>query len=148
MKDRCIEVYGASKVAEDFTVSDHAVAITMHGSGLKIDVVPVLYEGEPDDRGYLVTRQDSRATRQGDRVLTSVTLHLSFMTMRRTAAGANYRELIRLLKAWIWEAKRNDDQLVAYALARLAGLDTSTCTVSYIATCTHDDISFVRGRHH
>jgi len=104
LKDRCMEVYGATKVAEDFTISDHAVAITMHGSGLKIDVAPVLYEGEPDDRGYLVTRR-------GDRVLTSVTLHLSFMTTRRTAAGANYRELIRLLKAWIREAKRNDDQL-------------------------------------
>lgn len=104
LKDRCMEVYGATKVAEDFTISDHAVGITMHGSGLKIDVAPVLYEGEPDDRGYLVTRQ-------GDRVLTSVTLHLSFMTTRRTAAGANYRELIRLLKAWIREAKRNDDQL-------------------------------------
>ena len=104
LKDRCMEVYGATKVAEDFTISDHAVGITMHGSGLKIDVAPVLYEGEPDDRGYLVTRQ-------GDRVLTSVTLHLSFMTTRRKAAGANYRELIRLLKAWIREAKRNDDQL-------------------------------------
>jgi hypothetical protein len=33
------------------------------------------------------------------------------MTASRTAAGANYRELIRLLKAWIREAKRNDDEL-------------------------------------
>lgn len=104
LKDRCMEVYGATKVAEDFDISDHAVAITMRDSGLKIDVAPVLYEGEPDDRGYLVTRQ-------GDRVLTSVTLHLSFMTTRRATAGANYRGLIRLLKAWVREAKRNDDHL-------------------------------------
>jgi hypothetical protein len=97
-------VYGATKVAEDFVISEHAVGITLRGSGLKIDVAPVLYEGEPDDRGHLITRQ-------GDRVLTSVTQHLAFIRTRRDAAGPNYRELIRLLKAWIREAKRNDEQL-------------------------------------
>jgi 2'-5'-oligoadenylate synthetase-like protein len=104
LKDRCIEVYGATKDAEDFVISDHAVGITLHGSGLKIDVAPVLYEGDPDDRGHLITRQ-------GDRVLTSVTQHLTFIRARRNAAGPNYRELIRLLKAWIRQAKHNDDQL-------------------------------------
>ena len=104
LRDRCIEVYGATKDAEDFVISDHAVGITMRGSGLKIDVVPVLYEGAPDDFGYLVTRQ-------GDRVLTSVTQHLAFIKARRDAAGPNYRELIRLLKGWIREAKRNDSNL-------------------------------------
>ena len=104
LRDRCIEVYGATKDAEDFVISDHAVGITMRGSGLKIDVVPVLYEGAPDDFGHLVTRQ-------GDRVLTSVTQHLAFIKARRDVAGPNYRELIRLLKAWIREAKRNDTDL-------------------------------------
>jgi 2'-5'-oligoadenylate synthetase 1, domain 2, C-terminus len=104
LKDRCVEVYGANKDADDFVISDHAVGITLHDSGLKIDVAPVLYEDEPDDRGYLITRQ-------GDRVLTSVTLHLAFIKARRDAAGPNYRELIRLLKAWVREAKRSDDQL-------------------------------------
>jgi hypothetical protein len=104
LRDRCIEVYGATKVADDFVISDHAVGITLRGSGLKIDVAPVLYQGELDDRGHLITRQ-------GDRVLTSVTQHLSFIRARRDAAGPNYRELIRLLKAWIREAKRSDGQL-------------------------------------
>jgi hypothetical protein len=101
LRDRCIEVYGKTKDAEDFVISEHAVGITLRGSGLKIDVAPVLYEGAPDDRGHLITRQ-------GDRVLTSVTLHLGFIKTRRNDAGPNYRELIRLLKAWIREAKRND----------------------------------------
>jgi tRNA nucleotidyltransferase (CCA-adding enzyme) len=103
LRERCIEVYGATKDGEDFVISDHAVGITMHGSGLKIDVAPVLFTGEADDRGYLITRQ-------GDRVLTSVTLHLRFIRSRRDTAGPEYRELIRLLKAWIREAKRVDDQ--------------------------------------
>ncbi len=104
LRDRCADVYGATKVADDFVISEHAVGIILRGSGLKIDVAPVLYQGEPDDRGHLITRQ-------GDRVLTSVTLHLAFIRARRDAAGPNYRELIRLLKAWIREAKRGDGQL-------------------------------------
>jgi hypothetical protein len=102
--DRCMEVYGKTKVAEDFHISDHAVGITLHGTGLKIDVAPVLYEGEPDDKGYLVTRD-------GTRVLTSVTQHLDFIGRRKKLAGPGYTELIRLLKAWIRESKRNDTQL-------------------------------------
>lgn len=98
LRDRCIEVYGATKDASDFEISQHAVAITMRGSGLKIDVAPVLYEDEPDDRGYLVTRT-------GERVLTSVTLHLAFLNKRKALAGAEYKEFIRLVKAFIARAK-------------------------------------------
>lgn len=101
---RCREVYGATKVAEDFRISHHAVGITLRGSGLKIDVAPVLYEGEELDRGYLVTRE-------GQRVLTSVTMHLAFIRERRAKAGLGYPELIRLLKGWIREAKRLDPEL-------------------------------------
>ncbi|MEU0429738.1 CBASS oligonucleotide cyclase [Streptomyces canus] len=104
LEERCRDVYGKTKVAEDFKPSDHAVGITMRGSGLKIDVVPVLYTGEPDDRGYLVTSG-------GIKVLTSVTLHLRFIEKRKGKAGDGYRELIRLLKAWIRESKEGDPQL-------------------------------------
>jgi len=103
LRERCIEVYGKTKVAEDFVISQHAVGITLRSSKLKIDVVPVLYTGEPDDLGYLVTRQ-------GDRVLTSVTLHLRFIEKRKREAGRGYAELIRLLKAWVREAKRLDPE--------------------------------------
>lgn len=98
LRDRCVEVYGKTKVADDFVISHHAVGITMRGSGLKIDVAPVLYDGEPYDRGYLVTNT-------GDRVLTSVTQHLEFLNTRSKRAGAEYKELIRLVKAFIARAK-------------------------------------------
>jgi tRNA nucleotidyltransferase (CCA-adding enzyme) len=104
LEDRCIEVYGRTKVAEDFVISRHAVGITMKASGLKIDVAPVLYEGEPDDRGYLITRE-------GERVLTSVTLHVAFLNARKKVAGAEYKEFIRLVKAFIKQAKFDDENL-------------------------------------
>ncbi|BBY29942.1 CBASS oligonucleotide cyclase [Mycolicibacterium sediminis] len=98
LRDRCVEVYGATKDASDFEISHHAVGITMRVSGLKIDVAPVLYEGEPEDRGYLVTPT-------GDRVLTSVTLHKDFLNRRRAQAGPQYKEFIRLVKAFVHRAK-------------------------------------------
>ncbi|WP_182378648.1 CBASS oligonucleotide cyclase [Nocardioides sp. WS12] len=104
LRDRCIEVYGATKESSDFEISQHAVAITMRDSGLKIDVAPVLYEGEGNDRGYLVTQS-------GDRVLTSVTLHLDFLNKRKALAGSNYKEFIRLVKQFISRAKQ--ESLVA-----------------------------------
>jgi hypothetical protein len=102
LEERCREVYGATKVADDFYKSHHAVAITMRGTGLKIDVAPVLYEGGEHDQGHLVTRQ-------GTRVLTSVTQHLAFINARATVAGGGYKEIIRLLKAWIRHSKHEDD---------------------------------------
>ena len=99
LRDRCVEVYGDTKDTSDFQISQHAVGITMRTSGLKIDVAPVLYEGEPDDRGYLVTQT-------GDRVLTSVTLHLEFLNQRKAVAGAEYKEFIRLVKQFIRRAKQ------------------------------------------
>ena len=50
LRDRCVEVYGNTKSPDDFEISHHAVGIN-YSSGLKIDVAPVLYEDEPDDRG-------------------------------------------------------------------------------------------------
>lgn len=101
LRDRLIEVYGNTKKTEDFVISNHAVGIT-YSSGLKVDVAPVIYEGDVDDRGYLVTRQ-------GQRVLTSTKLHLAFIRTRKATHGKNYAQLIRLLKAWVREQKRTDE---------------------------------------
>lgn len=101
LRDRLIEVYGDTKRPEDFQMSDHAVGIVFHGSGLKVDVAPVIYEGAPEDRGYLVTRS-------GQRVLTSIRLHVKFIRRRKRDYGPAYAQLIRLLKAWVREQKRLD----------------------------------------
>ena len=42
---------------------------------------------------------------RGERVLTSVTLHLAFLNKRKAVAGAEYKEFIRLVKAFIARAK-------------------------------------------
>lgn len=77
-----------------FEENDHCVTVNFSGSGLNVDVVPVLYEGEAQDRGYLVRKNT------GDRVLTSVPLHLDFTRSRKKRYGPAFAELIRLAKWW------------------------------------------------
>jgi tRNA nucleotidyltransferase (CCA-adding enzyme) len=91
--------YGGAKAPEDFEEQAHSVRVRFHGSGLDVDVAPVIYAGLPDDRGDLVTRD-------GRRVETSVRLHLDFIRRRKSEYGGSYTQVIRLLKFWAREQKR------------------------------------------
>lgn len=91
--------YGSTKAAEDFEEQRHSVKVHFHGSGLDIDVAPVVYAGLPDDRGDLITSD-------GMRVETSIRLHLQFIRTRKTQYGKNYAQVIRFLKYWAREQKR------------------------------------------
>ncbi len=79
---------------DQFVENEHCVTVSFKGTGLDVDVVPVLYEGGAEDRGYLVRK------RTGDRVLTSITLHLRFIRDRKATYGPDFAQLIRLTKWW------------------------------------------------
>ncbi len=91
--------YGSTKDPEDFEEQAHSVKVHFHGSGLDVDVAPVVYAGLPDERGDLITKS-------GDRVETSVRLHLEFIRSRKQRYGKDYAQLIRFLKFWAREQKR------------------------------------------
>ena len=79
---------------DQFEEQTHCVTVHYRGSGLAVDVVPVLYEGETNDIGYLIKKQT------GDRLKTSTRLHLDFIASRRKTHGLEFLELIRLTKWW------------------------------------------------
>ena len=93
LADRLFEA-NTNMSREQFVENPHCVTVSYKGSGLDVDVVPVLYEDEAEDRGYLVRKNT------GDRVLTSITLHLQFLRQRKNKYGPSYAELIRLTKWW------------------------------------------------
>jgi hypothetical protein len=64
------------------------------GSGLDVDVAPVIYEGATNDCGYLVRKNS------GERVMTSVPLHLRFLRDRKNKYGDDFKQVIRLVKWW------------------------------------------------
>jgi predicted nucleotidyltransferase len=80
--------------ASQFVAHDHCVRVSFKGSGLDVDVAPVLYEGADNDCGYLVRKNS------GERVLTSIPLHLTFIRTRKAKYGDNFKQVIRLVKWW------------------------------------------------
>jgi len=82
----------------------HSVCIKFAVSGLNVDVVPVQYMGDPDDRGYLF------ALDGGNPVLTSIPLHLAFIRKRKDAHKTNFTQAIRLVKWWVRLQKSKDTE--------------------------------------
>lgn len=84
----------------------HCVTISFKstgGSGLDIDVAPVIVEDNTEDYGFLVT-QDT-----GDRVLTNITLHLEFIRKRKNTQPIHFAQMVRLIKWWVKQQKIKDD---------------------------------------
>ena len=71
---------------------------------MEVDVVPVLYEGEPHDVGYLVSKDD------GTRLRTSVRQHLDFIRGRKAVHPRHLAQLIRFTKWWARQQKRRDGE--------------------------------------
>lgn len=124
--DRLREVYPTMR-PDQFKVQEHCVTVSFAGSGLDVDVVPVVYEGDPDDRGYLIVKDT------GERVLTSIPLHLEFIRARKNAQTNHFAQVVRLVKWWLRERKLENDSfrfksfMIELVCAHLAdnGLDMS-----------------------
>lgn len=102
LADRLREAYSNLK-PDQFAPQTHCVTVSFRGSGLDVDVAPVIYEGEADDRGYLITKDT------GDRVLTSIPLHLEFIRKRKKDCPLHYAQFVRLVKWWTRLQKRNSE---------------------------------------
>ncbi len=85
------------------TAGSHCVTISFRGSGLDVDVVPVIFEENGEDYGYLAT-MDS-----GESVLTNISLHLEFIRKRKQAQPHHFRQIVRLVKWWIRYQKSKDE---------------------------------------
>jgi len=96
----------AKKLREVYPQMDHSqikpqrysVCISFKGTGLDVDVVPILYKGDPQWRGDLVSQYD------GSLLMTSIPMHLEFIRSRKSKTDRHYAQVIRLIKYW---AKRH-----------------------------------------
>ncbi len=91
---RLKEAYKGILKDDQFAIGHHCVTVNFKGTGLNVDVVPVLFEGDTDDKGYLIPPNT------GGRVLTSITQHLKFTRKRKNDHKTHYRQMIRLVKWW------------------------------------------------
>jgi hypothetical protein len=80
----------------------YSVTVSFRGSGLDVDVVPILYNGAPDWRGHLVSQEN------GSLLETSIPLHLEFINKRKRANPTHFAQIARLVKYWARKVKRDD----------------------------------------
>jgi hypothetical protein len=126
--ERLREAYGNLIDPDQIQPGTHCATITFKGSGLLVDVVPVLYQGDPEDRGYLVAKDT------GERLLTSVRLHLGFIRARKQAHPDDYSQVVRFVKWWARQQKLADSEfkcksfMVELLVAHLADQGLDLCS--------------------
>jgi len=90
----------------------YSVTVSFRGSGLDVDVVPVLYTGLPDWRGNLISQDDESFLE------TSIPLHLEFAKRRKQAQPKHFAQVVRLVKFWARRMKqeRNDFRFKSFMI--------------------------------
>jgi hypothetical protein len=129
--------------ADQVQAQTYSVTVSFRGSGLDVDVVPILYNGDPQWYGNLVSQDD------GTFLKTSIPLHLEFARKRKSAQQTHFAQVVRLVKFWTRVMKRERDGfrfksfMVEMILAHLQdnGADFSNYPealqhfFTYVATC-------------
>lgn len=104
----------------------YCVTVSFRGTGLDVDVVPILYDDDPDWYGDLVSQED------GSFLRTSIPLHKEFIQSRKDDHD-DFTQVVRLIKFWVEKEEREREGfklksfIVEMILAHLAdqGLDLS-----------------------
>lgn len=81
----------------------YSVTVSFRGSGLDVDVVPILYYGDADWRGDLISQED------GSLLETSIPLHLAFTKKRKAAQQTHFAQVVRLAKYWARHMKQEQE---------------------------------------
>ncbi len=105
----------------------YSVTVSFRGTGLDVDVVPILYDDDSQWYGNLVSQDD------GSFLKTSIPLHLEFTRKRKQAQEKHFAQVARLVKFWARKMKNERDGfrfksfMVEMILSRLCdeGLDFS-----------------------
>jgi len=105
----------------------YSVTVSFKGTGLDVDIVPILYSGDPQWYGDLVSQED------GSFLKTSIPLHLDFAAKRKKAQETHFAQVVRLVKFWARRLKNEDPDfrfksfMIEMILAKLCddGLDLS-----------------------
>jgi len=100
--------------ASQFLADETAVRINFRGSGIDVEMVPVLYDGDKDDYGELILRGS------GKRVRTSIKKHIEFIRTRKARYPTHFAQVVRFLKYWRnTQARSRDLRLTSFSMELL-----------------------------
>lgn len=80
----------------------YSVTVSFRGTGLDVDVVPILYDGDPNWYGNLVSQDD------GSFLKTNIPQHLEFIRKRKRAQPDHFSQVVRLVKFWAARMKTDE----------------------------------------
>ena len=86
--------------ADQVQPQTYSVTVSFRGTGLDVDVVPILYDGDPNWYGNLVSQDD------GSFLETNIPYHLGFIRRRKDAQKDHFAQVARLAKFWASKVKR------------------------------------------
>ncbi|WP_299104354.1 CBASS oligonucleotide cyclase [uncultured Tenacibaculum sp.] len=72
----------------------YSVQVSFKGTGLDVDIVPILYYDDPNWYGNLVSQDD------GSLLKTNIPYHIEFIRARKTKNNTHFAQVIRLAKYW------------------------------------------------
>lgn len=81
----------------------YSVTVSFKGSGLDVDIVPILYNGDPDWYGNLVSQDD------GSFLETCIPRHIEFIKTRKKKQDTHFVQVIRLAKYWVRHVKTENE---------------------------------------
>ncbi|MEO0852076.1 MAG: CBASS oligonucleotide cyclase [Cyanobacteria bacterium J06648_11] len=113
--------------ADQIKPQTYCVTVSFRGTGLDVDVVPILYDGDPNWNGNLVSQED------GSYLKTCIPRHKEFIKRRKDANPDDFAQVVRLIKYWVRKVKserngfRFKSFMVEMILSKLAddGVDFS-----------------------
>ena len=98
----------------------YSISVSFKGTGLDVDIVPILYYGDKNWYGDLVSQDD------GSFLKTSIPRHLEFAKKRKVSHPQHFAQVVRLVKYWARKEKRERDGfrfksfMIEMILAKLA----------------------------
>jgi tRNA nucleotidyltransferase (CCA-adding enzyme) len=102
LADRLRKAYPNFK-PEQVKAKTYSVTVSFIGSGLDVDVVPILYDGDPNWYGNLINQDD------GSFLATCIPRHLEFIKKRKKKQETHFAQVIRLAKFWVQNIKTEKD---------------------------------------
>lgn len=94
--------------------------VVINYENIRVEVSPILYDGDPEWRGYLWDRST------GEKILTSIPLHLEFIRKRKEQQPTHFAQVVRYLKWWVKQREKDTPNfrlrsfLVELIMAKLA----------------------------
>jgi predicted nucleotidyltransferase len=102
----------------------YSVTVSFRGTGLDVDVVPILYYGDPNWCGNLVSQDN------GSFLETSIPRHLEFIRKRKKKHETDFSQVIRLAKYWVryMKAEKSGFRFKSFIVERIMAKLSDTGT--------------------